>query len=83
MCEFGRHITARELRSEVALRYLFNFSKVRFAEAVDRGVEAARAWCDTNAFSCSLFDWRELDLLRRPETAAFCLASAALMRILP
>lgn len=46
--EFGRHITVRELRSEVALHYLFNFSKVRFAEAVDRGVEAARAWCDTN-----------------------------------
>lgn len=46
--EFGRHITVRELRSEVALHYLFNFSKARFEEAVNRGVEAARAWCDTN-----------------------------------
>jgi predicted patatin/cPLA2 family phospholipase len=46
--EFGRHITVRELRSEVALHYLFNFSKVRFERTVDRGVEAARAWCDTH-----------------------------------
>ncbi len=46
--EFGRHITVREMRSEVALHYLFNFSKRRFAEAVNCGVEAARAWCETN-----------------------------------
>ena len=46
--EFGRRITVRELRSEVELHYLFNFSKHRFAAAVDRGVEAARAWCKTN-----------------------------------
>jgi len=46
--EFGRRITVRELRSEVALHYLFNFSKPRFAEAVNSGVETARAWCDRN-----------------------------------
>lgn len=46
--EFGRHITVRELRSEVALHYLLNFSKVRFEEAVNRGVETARAWCETH-----------------------------------
>jgi predicted acylesterase/phospholipase RssA len=49
--EFGRRITVRELRSEVELHYLFNFSKHRFAEAVNRGVEAARAWCKTNDVS--------------------------------
>ena len=46
--EFGRKITVRELRSEVQLHYLFNFSKARFADAVNRGVDAARAWCKTN-----------------------------------
>jgi hypothetical protein len=46
--EFGRRNTVRKLRSEVELHYLFNFSKRRFAQAVDLGVEAARARCDTN-----------------------------------
>jgi hypothetical protein len=46
--EFGRRITVRELRSEVALHYLFNFSQSRFAAAVNSGVEAARAWCQAN-----------------------------------
>ena len=46
--EFGRHIRVRELRSEVALHYLFNFRKGPFVEAVNRGVEVARAWCETN-----------------------------------
>ena len=46
--EFGRKIKVRELRSEVQLHYLFNFSKARFADAVNRGVDAARAWCKTN-----------------------------------
>jgi len=48
--EFGRPIRVRELRSEVALDYLFNFSKACFAAVVDQGVEAARAWCNTNGF---------------------------------
>ena len=46
--EFGRHILVRELKAEVPLDYLFNFSKKRIGEAVDLGVEAARAWCDEN-----------------------------------
>lgn len=46
--EFGRHILVRELKAEVPLDYLFNFSKRRIAEAVDLGVEAARAWCEEN-----------------------------------
>jgi predicted patatin/cPLA2 family phospholipase len=49
--EFGRHITVRELKAEVPLHYLLNFSKDRAAEAVNRGVEAARAWCDANGVS--------------------------------
>jgi hypothetical protein len=46
--EFGRAITIRELKAEVPLHYLFNFSKKDIGEAVDAGVEAARAWCDAN-----------------------------------
>jgi hypothetical protein len=44
--EFGRPITVRELKAEVPVHYLLNFSKDRAGEAVNRGVEAARAWCD-------------------------------------
>ena len=43
--EFGRHIELRLLQAEVPLHYLFNLSRDRFAEAVNLGVEAARAWC--------------------------------------
>ena len=43
--EFGRLITVRQLKAEVRLHYLLNFSKRRFGEAVDSGVAAARAWC--------------------------------------
>jgi predicted patatin/cPLA2 family phospholipase len=46
--EFGRRIAVRELKAEVPLHYLFNFSKKRTAQAVNQGVEAARAWCDEN-----------------------------------
>jgi predicted acylesterase/phospholipase RssA len=46
--EFGRQITIRELQAEVSLHYLFNFRRRRFAEAVERGVEAARHWCASN-----------------------------------
>jgi hypothetical protein len=46
--EFSRRILVRELKAEVPLHYLFNFSKRRIAEAVNLGVEAARAWCDEN-----------------------------------
>jgi hypothetical protein len=49
--EFGRHITVRELKAEVPVHYLLNFSKDRAAEAVNRGVEAARAWCAANGIA--------------------------------
>lgn len=51
--EFGRQITVRELKAEVPIHYLLNFSKDRAAEAVNRGVKAARAWCDENKVSYS------------------------------
>jgi hypothetical protein len=44
--EFGRHIELRLLQAEVPLHYLFNLSRDRMAEAVNLGVETARAWCD-------------------------------------
>ena len=46
--EYGRHIVVRELKAEVPLHYLLNFSRDRAAEAVNRGVAAAREWCDAN-----------------------------------
>jgi hypothetical protein len=49
--EFGRTITVRELKAEVPIHYLFNFSQDRVAEAVNRGVEAARAWCDAEGIA--------------------------------
>ncbi|HEX8852294.1 MAG TPA: patatin-like phospholipase family protein [Pyrinomonadaceae bacterium] len=44
--EFGRHLTVRELKAEVPIHYLLNFSRDRAAEMVNRGVEQARAWCE-------------------------------------
>jgi predicted acylesterase/phospholipase RssA len=46
--EFGRPIIVREIRSEVALHYLFNFKQRRFREAVELGVTTGRAWCKAN-----------------------------------
>lgn len=43
--EFGRPIEVKELKAEVPLHYLINFSRDRSAEAVNQGVEVARAWC--------------------------------------
>jgi len=43
--EFGRRIEVKELKAEVGLHYLVNFSRDRSAEAVNQGVEAAREWC--------------------------------------
>lgn len=43
--EFGRHIEVHELKADVALHYLINFSQDRLAEAVNLGVERAREWC--------------------------------------
>jgi len=43
--EFGRHIEAKILKAEVPLHYLVNLNSDRIREAVNRGVQAARAWC--------------------------------------
>src|SRR5215469_7424692 len=44
--EWGRIVTVKELKAEVPVHYLLNFSRDRAVEAVNRGVEAARQWCD-------------------------------------
>lgn len=46
--EYGRHIEVKELKADVALHYLIDFSKDRMTEAVNLGVERARAWCQEN-----------------------------------
>jgi hypothetical protein len=46
--EFGRMITVHEIKSEVALHYLFNFNQRRFRDEVEHGVATARARCDKN-----------------------------------
>ncbi|WP_225803844.1 patatin-like phospholipase family protein [Streptomyces sp. NK15101] len=43
--EFGRLIDVRLLSAEVPLNYLFNFSRSRFEQAVELGVQRARRWC--------------------------------------
>ena len=43
--EYGRHIEVKLLSAEVPLNYLINFSRDRFAEAVNLGVLRAREWC--------------------------------------
>ncbi|MFD7322692.1 patatin-like phospholipase family protein [Streptomyces sp. NPDC059875] len=43
--EFGRLIDVKLLSAEVPLNYLINFSKDRFAQAVELGVHSARRWC--------------------------------------
>lgn len=43
--EFGRAITLNLIEAEVPVHYLLNFSKDRMAEAVNQGVQDARAWC--------------------------------------
>ncbi|PYQ63173.1 MAG: hypothetical protein DMF53_10915 [Acidobacteria bacterium] len=43
--EFDRPIEVKELKAEVGLHYLINVSRDRSAEAVNQGVEVARAWC--------------------------------------
>ncbi len=43
--EFGRHIEQKLLQAEVPMHYLLNVSRDRTIEAVNLGVEHARAWC--------------------------------------
>jgi predicted acylesterase/phospholipase RssA len=46
--EFGRHIEVKELKADVALHYLVDFSSDRLTEAVNLGVQRARKWCEVN-----------------------------------
>lgn len=46
--EFGRHIEVKELKADVALHYLIDFSRDRMTEAVNLGVKQARKWCAEN-----------------------------------
>ena len=46
--EFGRHIEVKELKADVALHYLVDFSQDRLIEAVNLGVQRAREWCAAN-----------------------------------
>jgi len=46
--EFGRHIEVKELKADVPLHYLIDFSQDRMAEAVNLGVLRAREWCKAN-----------------------------------
>jgi predicted patatin/cPLA2 family phospholipase len=47
--EFGRHIEIKELKADVALHYLIDFSQDRMTEAVNLGVKRARQWCEENS----------------------------------
>lgn len=42
---YGRHIAVKELKAEVPVHYLINFSRDRMAECVNLGVKQAREWC--------------------------------------
>jgi predicted acylesterase/phospholipase RssA len=46
--EFGRRIEVKELKADVALHYLVDFSQDRLIEAVNLGVQRAREWCTAN-----------------------------------
>ena len=69
--EFGRHITVRELKAEVPLHYLLNFSKDRAAEAVNRGVLAARQWCAEQAIAYSAAEEYPLEVHTAQTTLSF------------
>src|SRR5436190_2775435 len=46
--EFGRPIEVKELKADVALHYLVDFSQDRLIETVNLGVLRAREWCKVN-----------------------------------
>ena len=46
--QYGRHIEVKELKADVALHYLVDFSKDRMTETVNLGVQRAREWCKEN-----------------------------------
>ncbi len=49
--EFGRPIEVKELKADVALHYLVDFSQDRLIETVNLGVQRAREWCKANGIS--------------------------------
>lgn len=49
--EFGRRIEVKELKADVALHYLIDFSQDRMTETVNLGVKRARQWCAENNIS--------------------------------
>jgi predicted acylesterase/phospholipase RssA len=54
--EFGRHIEVKELKADVALHYLVDFSPDRLTEAVNLGVKRARKWCEENGIPLEPYD---------------------------
>jgi predicted acylesterase/phospholipase RssA len=46
--EFGRPIALNLIEADVPVHYLLNYSRDRMVEAVNQGVEDARAWCRAN-----------------------------------
>ncbi|WP_051845173.1 patatin-like phospholipase family protein [Streptomyces globisporus] len=60
--EFGRLIDVRLLSAEVPLNYLINFSRNRFAQAVELGVQRARQWCTAQGIP-----WKPGALPDRPD----------------
>jgi len=65
--EYGRHIEVKELKAEVPLNYLINFSRDRFAEAVNLGVLRAREWCTAEGIPMTPSPARLPDPLTRLE----------------
>lgn len=51
--EFGRALVVRELAAEVPIHYLLTFQKAPYAQAVEQGITAARAWCIANRIPLS------------------------------
>ena len=49
--EFGRRIAVAMLKSEVDLNYILDADQDRFAEAVNKGVRDARAWCSARSIA--------------------------------
>jgi len=52
--EFGRRIEVKELKADIALHYLIDFSQDRLVEAVNLGVKRAREWCAENGIHISV-----------------------------
>jgi predicted acylesterase/phospholipase RssA len=70
--EFGRHIEIKELKADVALHYLIDFSQDRMTEAVNLGVKTAREWCDANGIPLKPYEEEyPTDVHRSPTKLSF------------